>query len=81
MIGSGSVNYVDKALWTDVLTSAYSGYSDAYTLVDASIGRKWANGRITTLVKATNLLNRDIQQHVFGDLIKRSVNFEVRFTR
>ena len=80
-LGSGSVNYVDKALWTDVLTNAYSGYSDAYTLVNASVGMKWANGRITTLVKATNLLNRDIQQHVFGDLIRRRSTFEVRFTR
>jgi outer membrane receptor protein involved in Fe transport len=80
-LGSGSVNYVDRALWTDVLTSAYSGYSDAFTLVNASLGVKWASGRITTLVKATNILNRDIQQHVFGDLIMRSVNFEVRFTR
>ncbi len=73
-LGSGSVNYVDKALWTDVLTSAYFGYSEAYTLVNASVGMKWADGRITTLVKATNLLNHDIQQHVFGDLIKRSVD-------
>ena len=64
-----------------MLTNAYSGYSDAFTLVNASVGMKWANGRITTLVKATNLLNRDIQQHVFGDIIPPSVNFEVRFTR
>jgi hypothetical protein len=80
-LGSGSVNYVDKALWTDVLTNAYSGYSDAYALVNASVGMKWADGRVTALVKATDLRNHDIQEHVFGDLIKRSVDVEVRFTR
>jgi len=30
-------------------------------------------------VKGTNLTNKDIQQHVFGDIIKRSVIAEVRF--
>ena len=36
-------------------------------------------GRVTTMVKGTNLLNQDIQQHVFGDIIKRSIVGEVRF--
>jgi len=31
-------------------------------------------------VKATNILNKDIQQHVFGDIIKRSVLGEVKLT-
>jgi hypothetical protein len=29
-------------------------------------------------VKVTNLFNRDIQQDVFGDILKRMVVFEVR---
>jgi hypothetical protein len=33
---------------------------------------------VTTLVRGTNLLNRDIQQHVFGDIVKASVVGEVR---
>ena len=40
---------------------------------------KWRQGRITTLVKVTNIFNQDIQQHVFGDIMKRSVMFEARF--
>ena len=40
---------------------------------------KWSAGKITTLVKVTNLFNKDIQQHVFGDIIKRQGVFEVRF--
>jgi hypothetical protein len=48
-------------------------------MVNGSFGVKWADGRVTTLVRATNLLNQDIQQHVFGDIIKASVVGEVRF--
>jgi outer membrane receptor protein involved in Fe transport len=77
-LGSGSVNYSDKALWSDVLSTPYHGYSDAYTLVNASFGMKWSRGRLTTLVKVNNLLNQDIQQHVFGDIIKRSILGEIR---
>jgi len=33
---------------------------------------------VTGVVKVNNLLNQDVQQHVFGDILKRSVTFEVR---
>jgi outer membrane receptor protein involved in Fe transport len=78
-LGSGAVQYADKAFWSDVLSSPYHGYSDAYTMVNGSFGVKWMAGRVTTMVKVTNLLNQDIQQHVFGDIIKRSIVGEVRF--
>ncbi len=47
-------------------------------MVNASAGVKWVNGRYTTLVKVTNLFNEDIQQHIFGDILKRSVVGEFR---
>jgi len=78
-LGSASANYSDKAFWSDVLTSRYHGFTDAYTMVNGSFGVKWAGGKVTTLVRATNLLNEDIQQHVFGDILKTSVVGEVRF--
>jgi outer membrane receptor protein involved in Fe transport len=78
-LGSASVNYSDKAFWSDVLSSPYHGFTDAYTMLNGSFGVKWSGGKITTLVKGTNLTNEDIQQHVFGDIIKRSVVAEVRF--
>jgi outer membrane receptor protein involved in Fe transport len=78
-LGSGVVSFSDRAFWSDVLTSDFHGYTDSYTLLNAAFGVKWANGRVTTLVKGTNLLNQDIQQHVFGDVLKRAVIGEVRF--
>ncbi|MGE3512825.1 MAG: TonB-dependent receptor [Vicinamibacterales bacterium] len=76
-LGSLSVNYTDRAFWSDVLTSAYHGYTDAYTLVNGSFGVKWQR-HLTTVVKVTNLLNQEVQQHVFGDLLKQNVSFEAR---
>jgi len=78
-LGSGSVSYADNAFWSDVLTSAFHGFTDDYTLVNGTIGYKWADGRVTTLLKATNLMDQDIQQHVFGDILRRTVVAEVRF--
>ncbi len=76
-LGSLNVNYVDEALWSDVLTEPFHGFTDAYTLVNLGFGVKWNDGKITTSVKCQNLLNEDVQQHVFGDILKRSVNFEL----
>ena len=39
---------------------------------------KWAGGKLTTSVKTTNLLNQEVLQHVFGDVIKRAVVGEIR---
>ena len=57
-LGSISVNYSDQAFWSDVLTSAYHGYTDAYTMLNGAFGWKWAGGKVTTLIKGTNLYER-----------------------
>jgi outer membrane receptor protein involved in Fe transport len=79
LTGSLAVNYADKAFWTDVLDLTYAGFTDSYTMVNASLGVKWADGKVTTSIKGTNLGNDDIQQHVFGDIMKRTLIAEVRF--
>jgi outer membrane receptor protein involved in Fe transport len=78
-LGALSVHYTSKAFWSDVLTPEYYGYTDAFTMVNGSFGVRWESGRVTTSIKSTNLLNQTIQQHVFGDLLKRSVTAEIRF--
>ncbi len=84
-LGSLSVNYTDKAFWTDVLSDPYHGYTGSFTMVNASAGVKWLGGNLITSVKGTNLLGDDnmqggIQQHIFGDIITRTVVGEVRFS-
>jgi outer membrane receptor protein involved in Fe transport len=77
LFGTLAVNHTDDAFWSDVLTSAYHGFTDAFTMVNGSVGLRW-NNRVTTMVKSTNLFNRQIQQHVFGDVFGRSVTAELR---
>ena len=77
-LGSLVVNYGDKGFWSDVLTSSYHGFTDAFTLVNGSFGVKWKGGKVTTTVKSNNILNKTVQQHVFGDLLRRSVTGEVK---
>jgi outer membrane receptor protein involved in Fe transport len=77
-LGNLSVSYSDSAFWQDVLNDPFHGTTQAYTMVNGGFGVKWARNRVTTSVKATNLGNQEIQQHVFGDIIKRSVLGELR---
>jgi hypothetical protein len=37
-----------------------------------------SRNRTQVMLKGTNLLNEDIQQHIFGDIIKRQLAAELR---
>ncbi len=73
-----SINFSDDAFWQDVLDDRFHGTTDSYTLVNGGFGLKWFNGQLTTSVKVINLANQDVQQHVFGDILKRQVIGELR---
>ena len=76
--GSLSASFNDDAFWQDVLDARFHGKTEAYTLVDGSIGVRSRDGLITAALRATNLLNSVSQQHVFGDLIRRTLSGELR---
>jgi outer membrane receptor protein involved in Fe transport len=78
-LGNLNVNYSDKAFWNDVLSAPYHGFTDSYTMVNATVGLKFADGKATFSLRGTNLLNQEILQHVYGDLIRRAVVAELRF--
>ena len=78
-LGNVSISYSDGAFWQDVLDDRYHGTTESYTLVNAGFGVKWGSrDRITTSIKATNLGNQNVQQHVFGDITKRQIVGELR---
>ncbi len=79
VLGNASVNYTDSAYWQDVLDARYAGTTKAYTLVNTGVGLRWAGDRIITSLKITNLANQEVQQHIFGDVLKRQVVGEARF--
>lgn len=78
--GTATLNHASRAFWSDVLTPEYHGYSDAYTLVNLALGLRLRDERATLVLRATNLLDQTIQQHVFGDLMKRSVTAELQLS-
>ena len=80
LLGNMSVNYTDSAYWQDVLDVRFAGTTDPYTTVNAGIGVKWLRDRVTTSLKMMNIGNEQVQQHIFGDIVKRQIVGEARFT-
>src|SRR5882762_341309 len=79
LIGNMSVNRTDSAYWQDVLDVRYAGVTKPFTLVNVGVGVKWAGDRVVTSLKVINLANQNVQQHIFGDILKRQVVGEARF--
>jgi hypothetical protein len=81
-LGSVSVSHVSSAYWNDVISLQYSGPTDAYTTVNFTGGLRWGSeGRYIIMGKVSNLANTPIQNHIFGDILKRQITgeFKVRF--
>ena len=79
-IGDLTITYAGGAFWQDVLDDRYHGTTDPYTLVNGGAGVRWAHNHLTTSVKVINLFNENVQQHVFGDILKRQVVGELKGT-
>jgi outer membrane receptor protein involved in Fe transport len=79
-LGNLSVSYVDSAFFQDVLDARFAGPTEAYTQVNGAFGVKFLKDKLQTTIKVINLLDEDIQSHVFGDILKRQVIGEVRVT-
>lgn len=77
-LGNLSVSYVDDAFFQDVLDARFAGPTKAYTQVNGAFGVKFMQNKLQTTLKVINLLNEDIQSHVFGDILKRQVIGEVK---
>jgi hypothetical protein len=81
-LGNVSVGYVGSAYWNDILNVLYSGSTKAYTAVNLSGGIRWGQGwRYAAILRISNLGNTLIQNHVYGDILKRQIigEFRVRF--
>ena len=78
-LGNFMVSYTGDAYWQDVLDQRFAGSTDAFTLVNLGFGVKWMQDRLVTSLKITNLANSEVQQHIFGDILKRQVIGELRY--
>ena len=77
-LGGATLSYSSAAFWADTLTPSYWGPTPAHTLLGASVGVRFAENRLTLVLKGANLLDEDVQYHVFGDILKRSVTLQAR---
>jgi outer membrane receptor for ferrienterochelin and colicin len=76
-MGNVSVGYVGRAYWQDV--NLYGGYTDAYTLINLTAGSRIdRSGKYTAMLKISNLANELIQNHIYGDIMKRQITGELR---
>ena len=48
-------------------------------MLNATIGYRFAEGKATLLLKGTNLTNENIVQHIYGDILRRSLVAELQF--
>ncbi len=74
-----SLNYTDRAYWTDVLTAEYHGWTEAFTMFNATLAVNLMEGQIQPSVRVINLLNQEIQNHIFGDVLRRQVIGALRY--
>jgi len=68
---SASWDYVAGTFWQDVLTSDFWGAVPSYHLVGVRGGWRWPRLGLELTGQITNLLNRPIQQHIYGDVLER----------
>jgi outer membrane receptor for ferrienterochelin and colicin len=79
-LGNLAVSYTGSAYWQDVLDIRYAGTTDDFTLVNGGLGVRWLGDRVVTSIKVTNIGNAEVQQHIFGDILRRQVVGEARFS-
>ena len=72
------MNYQDEAFWQDVLDARFHGPTESYTQVNGAVGMRWMDDKLTTTLKLINLFDKEIQSHVFGDVLRRQVIGELR---
>jgi outer membrane receptor protein involved in Fe transport len=81
--GTLSFSHSTEAFWQDVLDSRFHGFTRPYTIVNLTIGTKWGDGKYSVALRATNLANDEVQQHIFGDVLRRQIlgEFKVNLPR
>ena len=81
LLGNLSVNLHRLGLLAGRARCAIRGHARSRTrIVNAGIGVRWAREKLVTSLKVNNLANEEVQQHIFGDIVKRQVVGEARFT-
>lgn len=76
---NSNVNFVDDAFWTDVLDSRFWGPTESFTQLNLGAGVRFQGDKVTLSVTGQNVLEEDVLQHIFGDLIDRKITAQLVF--
>ena len=76
--GSLSASATSRAFWADV--QPYQGWTNRFALVNGALGYRFGlrRGNGTLALKAVNLADAHVRQHIFGDVLRRRVSVELR---
>jgi outer membrane receptor protein involved in Fe transport len=77
---NGVVSYQDDAFWADPVDPRAWGPTDSFTMVNLGAGVRFNQGRMKLSVTAMNLFDSTVQQHVWGDFIRRRVVGKVSYS-
>lgn len=75
---NANLNYQDESYWSDVLFARAT--TDAFTQINASVGWRFNDERMTVQVTGQNLTDENVQQHIFGDFLERRIEGTVSFS-
>ena len=77
-LGDISLQYTSSGFFRDVLDATYAGFTEPFTVINAGAGFRLAGDKAMLMVKVRNLANEPVQNHLFGDLLKRQVVAELK---
>ena len=77
-LGDVTIQYTSEAYFRDVLDATYAGFTQPFTVVNLGGGVRIAGDKATVVVKVRNVANEAVQNHLFGDLLKRQIVAELR---
>jgi outer membrane receptor protein involved in Fe transport len=77
---NGVVSYQDDAFWADLVDPRAWGPPDSFTMFNLGAGVRFNQGRMKLSVTAMNLFDSTVQQHVWGDFIRRRVVGKVSYS-
>ncbi|RMG46999.1 MAG: TonB-dependent receptor [Acidobacteria bacterium] len=77
--GGVTADYVSRAFWQDVMTADFWGWTSGYTVLGIQGGWRHPGGHLELVWQVTNLLDRKVQQHIFGDVIGRRASARIRW--
>lgn len=78
LAGALDVVYSGRAFWADILDARFWGETRAYVQVNAKASYSLRQDSLLVSASATNLFDRRIQQHVFGDIVPRQLVVTLR---